>query len=95
MMRKAMRFQWIKGFGAGAVGHDGVEISQLRYLRVILLLFEMISRLKINMGKSSVFAVNEVHNIQGLGDVLGCQIGELPTEYLGMPLGARYKAKQV
>lgn len=75
----------------------GVEESQLRYLRVILHLFEMAFGSKINLGKASFVFINEVNNISWLGSVLSCQIGDLPIEYLerlgGKP--ARYKAKQV
>jgi len=62
---------------------------------MILLLFEMISGLEINLEKSSLFTVNGEQNLPRLGNVLGCQIGELPTEDLEMPLAARYKEKHV
>lgn len=31
-------------------------------------------------------------NIQSLANNLGCQVGSLPTKYLGMPLGANSKS---
>lgn len=62
---------------------------------MILLLFEMVSGLEINLEKSSLFIVNGAQNLPRLGNVLGRQIGELPTAYLEMPLGARYKEKHV
>lgn len=62
----------------------------MKYLRVIILLFKMVSGLEIN------FTVNRVQNLHRLGNVLGCQIGEQSTEYyIEMPLGARYKEKHV
>ncbi|WMV11165.1 hypothetical protein MTR67_004550 [Solanum verrucosum] len=56
---------------------------------MILLLFEMISGLEINLEKSSLFTVNGEQSLPRLGNVLSCQIGELPTEDLEMPLAAR------
>lgn len=55
----------------------------------------MISGLEINLEKSSLFIVNGAQNLPRLGYVLGCQIGELPIEYMEMPLAARYKEKHV
>nr|XP_009594078.1 uncharacterized protein LOC104090636 [Nicotiana tomentosiformis] len=78
-----------------ARAQQSAEESQLRYLRAILVLFEAVSGLKINLGKSSMYAINVVQDIERLGEVLVCQIGELPTDYLGMPLGARYKSEQI
>ena len=63
----------------------------LSYIRVILVLFEAVSRLKVNRGKSSLFSVNEVPQIQQLVNILGCKVDNLPTIYLGMPLGSNTK----
>lgn len=71
------------------------EEVQLRYLGVIQLLFEAVSGLKFNTGKSSTFPVDEVEDIQRLEANLRCQTEEFPTTYLSMTLGAKYKAKQV
>ncbi|CAN4097167.1 unnamed protein product [Withania somnifera] len=54
------------------------EESQLRMLRVILILFEATSSLHINWRKSYIFPINE-----------------LPTVYLGMPLGTKSKSKKI
>ncbi|WMV18963.1 hypothetical protein MTR67_012348 [Solanum verrucosum] len=64
------------------------EKEQLKYLRVIFVLFEAVSGLHINWGKSFIYPVNEVPDINSLADILGGKVGELPTTYLGMPLGA-------
>ncbi|WMV40391.1 hypothetical protein MTR67_033776 [Solanum verrucosum] len=64
-----------------------VDSSQLKYLRVILILFEAISGLHINWGKSFIFPVNEVPRINMLANILGGKVGDLPSTYLGMPLG--------
>lgn len=61
--------------------------NQLKYLRVILVLFEAISGLHINWSKSFIYPDNEVPNIDSLANILGGKIGELPTVYFGMILG--------
>jgi exonuclease III len=65
--------------------------EQLRYVRLILLCFEAVSGLKINLGKSELMAVGEVENIGTLAAYLGCRVACLPMKYLGLPLGAAYK----
>lgn len=44
------------------------------------------------MGKNSLITVKEVPHIQGLAIILGCKVENLPTTYLGMPLGSKHKA---
>lgn len=34
-------------------------------------------------------------NIESLAWILGCKIGSLPSSYLGLPLGAKFKSKEV
>ena len=71
------------------------EEKQLKILRVILILFEATSDLHINWRKSHIFPINEVNRNQQLIEVLGGEIGQLPTIYLGMPLGAKSKVKEI
>ncbi|XP_059284805.1 uncharacterized protein LOC132038094 isoform X2 [Lycium ferocissimum] len=71
------------------------DIEQLKILRVIFILFEAISGLHINWNKSFLYPVNEVTNINMLAGILGGKVGELPTIYLGMPLGAKRKSKEL
>ena len=47
------------------------------------------------MDKSSLLPVDRVENEENLAIELGCKIGSLPTEYLGLPLGAKRKASSV
>ncbi|WMV20737.1 hypothetical protein MTR67_014122 [Solanum verrucosum] len=68
------------------------EQEQICYLRVIRVIFEACSGLKINWRKINIFPVKEVQQIQSLAHILRCRIKELPTIYLGMPLGANHKA---
>jgi len=70
--------------------------EQLCYLRVILVVFEACSGLKVNWRKSRIFpvkeVVKEVQQIQTLANILRCKVENLPTVYLGMPLGTNHKA---
>lgn len=53
------------------------------------------SGLNINLGKSEIFNVRVVPYIDCLDWILGCKKGTLPTSYLGLPLGAKLKSKEV
>ncbi|KAH0658710.1 hypothetical protein KY289_027458 [Solanum tuberosum] len=73
----------------------GVEEEQLKYLRVILVLFEGVSGLHINWRKSFMYPINEVNNMSYIASILGGVVGTLPTTYLGMPLGAKSKSIEI
>lgn len=64
-------------------------------LRCVLKCFEVVSGLHLNLGKSSLITVGDVTNLDQLATDLGCRTGSLLTTYLGMPLGASYKQKEV
>ena len=66
--------------------------DQLKYLSWILMWFEALSGLKINLNKSEIIPIGPVDNAEELATELGCKIGSLPTSYLGLPLGAKHKA---
>jgi hypothetical protein len=65
--------------------------EQIRYVRLILLCFEAVSGLKVNLGKSKLVVVGEVGNVGTLAEYLGCRVASLPMKYLGLPQGATYK----
>ena len=69
------------------------DLDQIGDLKCTLLCFEAISRLKVNLGKSEMVPIGNVPNIQELAAMLDCKISALPMNYLGLPLGARYKSK--
>ena len=58
---------------------------------MVLIFFEAITGLKVNVGKSEIVYVGEVGNLNTLARTLCCKVGTLPMRYLGMPLGAHYK----
>ena len=39
--------------------------------------------------------MGEVPNLEALAQILGCQTASLPMKYLGLPLGASFKAKLI
>jgi hypothetical protein len=69
------------------------DIEQIGYLKCTLLCFEAVSGLRVNLGKSEMVPIGNVPNIQELAAMLECRISVLPMNYLGLPLGARYKSK--
>ena len=71
------------------------DMSQLLYVQMVLTCFEVATGLRVNMSKSKMVPVGEVQNMSELAESLCCRIGELPLSYLGMPLGAFYKATAV
>jgi hypothetical protein len=62
----------------------GANSDHLHYLRLLLLSFEAVS------GYGSV---GYVDNMGNLACILGCGVSSLPIKYLGLPLGAHFKAK--
>jgi len=66
--------------------------DHLRYLRVLLVCFEAVSSLKVNLAKSLLVPIGNVDNVVKLASILGCGISSLPLKYLGMPFGALHKA---
>ncbi|RVW28234.1 hypothetical protein CK203_083667 [Vitis vinifera] len=61
----------------------------------LLMWFEVVSRLRINLEKSELIPVGRVDNIDDLAWDFGCRVGSLPSSYLGMPLGASFKSVTV
>ena len=49
------------------------------------------SGLRINLEKSKLVPVGEVHNLDVLVGLLGCRHSSLPLKYLGLPLGTKFK----
>ena len=66
--------------------------EQLMYLRWTLMWFEAFSGLRINLLKSVIIPLGRVDNVEELAAELGCEVGSLPSTYLGLPLGAPHRA---
>ncbi|RVX13511.1 putative ribonuclease H protein [Vitis vinifera] len=69
--------------------------EHLTYLSWILCWFEAASGLRINLAKSEIIPVGEVEEIVEMVVEFGCKVGQLPSAYLGLPLGAPNKASSV
>ena len=69
--------------------------EHLTHLSWILFWFEAASGLRINLAKSEIIPVGGVEEIDELATELGCRVGSLPSQYLGLPLGAPNKAHSV
>ncbi|GLT53880.1 hypothetical protein SLA2020_271180 [Shorea laevis] len=70
----------------------GANEEHIRNLRCLLLCFESILGLKINLSKSEIIPIGEVDEIDSLASLFGCRVARLPMKYLGLPLGAPYKS---
>ncbi|KAF9589868.1 hypothetical protein IFM89_029108 [Coptis chinensis] len=70
-------------------------MSQVLVVKVILLIFEAVTGLKMNMAKTSLFAVSEIDNFEDLARVMGCEVMKLSCRNLELPLEATYKSKTV
>ena len=69
--------------------------EQLVYLNWILMWFEALYGLKINLSKSALLPVGSVENPKSLALELGCKVDCLPTTYLGLPLGVKHNSTRV
>ena len=69
--------------------------DQMLFLSWEFLWFEAPFRLSINWDKSELISMGMVTNMDELAVELGCQVGSLPTNYLGLPLGAAHKSMVV
>jgi len=68
------------------------NLEHIRSLPSLFLCFEAVSGLRINMAKLVLVSVGNVMNVEGLASILGCRVSSLPIKYLGLPLGASFKA---
>ena len=53
--------------------------------------FEAISGLRTNLEKNELIPVGRVENVEELVDEFNYKVGNLPSTYLRMPLGAPFK----
>ena len=70
------------------------SIDQVANVSWILLWFEALSGLQVNLEKSVIFPMGAVENIVQLVEELGCRVGTLPSTYLGLPLGLRQNSSR-
>ncbi|RVX05720.1 Transposon TX1 uncharacterized 149 kDa protein [Vitis vinifera] len=67
--------------------------EELQTLKSLLLVFGHISRLKVNLNKSSIYDINlDQAHLSRLAVMLDCKASGWPILYLGLPLGGNPKA---
>lgn len=81
-------------FDDGTILFNDAISKQPGYIRAVLLCFEAISRLRVNVSKNELVPVGEVGGgeVEQLARVLGCKVGSFPMTYLGLPFGSSFKA---
>ena len=66
------------------------DIAKARNMKLVLCLFEQLSRLKINFNKSELFCFGRAKEGQDdYRQLFGCEMGSLPFSYLGIPIHHR------
>ena len=65
--------------------------DQMTYLCWILMWFEAISGLRIDIDKIELISMGCVEHVEDLATKLGYKVGSLPSSYLGLSLGASLK----
>ncbi|XP_026419852.1 uncharacterized protein LOC113315817 [Papaver somniferum] len=69
--------------------------EEVQRLLVILLMFEVLTGLKLNLEKSSMTSIGAEEMVEELAMELGCKTDELPITYLGMPIGACKRSEAI
>ncbi len=70
-------------------------LDHILYLRFVPTWLEAITGLQVNLGKSELVPVGVVQDIEELACILGCKTASLPMQYLDLPLGAKFKSKEI
>lgn len=64
-------------------------------IKIVLTIFEILSGLKINYTKSYLYAPNSLTNtVQSWATWLNCNVGTIPFNHLGSPIGVSCRRKQ-
>ena len=71
------------------------NVEQILHIRLLLLSFQVVIGLKVNVHKSEMVPIGEVVDVHALAEILGCRVGTLPMSYLGMPLGAPHNSPSI
>ncbi|KAE8735025.1 Betaine aldehyde dehydrogenase [Hibiscus syriacus] len=64
--------------------------TQILNVKRVLRVFEVISGLQLNLTKCRLFGINiSEEEVLQWANTIGCVVGHFPSEYLGLPLGAK------
>lgn len=73
----------------------GGDLKEAKMVQHIVLWFNAVSGLKVNVMKTVAFQVKDVVEWNSILEVWKCKIRNFPHVYLGLPLGARYRCISV
>lgn len=68
-----------------------LELRSLLHLRCVLLYFQAVSGLKINLNNSEMTRIGGNGAAGSFATIMGCKEVKFPLKYLSIPLGAKYK----
>ena len=71
------------------------NVEQILHIRLLLLCFQAVTGLKVNIQKSEMVPIEEVDDVHALAEILVCRIETLPMSYLGMPLGVSHNSPSI
>jgi len=63
--------------------------------RCVLIWFQAVFGLRVNLAKSAILLVGQVNNILLLVGLFGCKNDSFPISYLGLSLGAKFTEKAI
>ncbi|GKU89920.1 hypothetical protein SLEP1_g3989 [Rubroshorea leprosula] len=72
------------------------DAENIRMVKDVLRWFELMSGLRINFNKSSIYGYNVLERwLKGSTGMLRCGVGQTPFLYLGLPIGSKSGSKKV
>ena len=70
-------------------------LNQLTSLSWLLIWFEVMPGLRVYLEKSELILMGGLENVGELAHEFGCKLSALPSSYLGLPLGTRFKDVEI
>ena len=65
-------------FADDAILFCDADVEQILHIRLLLLCFQAIIGLKVNVQKSEMVPIGEVDDVHALAEILGCRVGTYP-----------------
>lgn len=94
-----------KGYGSLDISHflfvddtlafSYVNIGHIQFVRAILICFEAVSKLRINLSKFELMMVGVVRDMEFFAFFLNCKAYFFQLKYLGLPLGTFLKLERI